>query len=164
MEINDKQAMWQEYELAKRRNVIRLLIRYGKHMLRKVEKIATAQGHTNFKKQYMAFLHNIGVNGTTAAELAKVTWVTKQAMSKALKEMEKEGYIRLEPHQRDKRALSIRLSEKGEELIELSRKMSKQMEAEMKEIVGVEAVEQLIETLAILMEHVEQNPEEEEIS
>lgn len=163
MELNGKQEMWQAYELAKRRNVIRLLIRYAKHMLRQVEKMATAHGHLNFKKQYMAFLHNIGSNGTTAAELAKVTWVTKQAMSKALKEMEKEGYIRLEPHQRDKRALSIRLTEKGEELIELSQKMAKQLQEEMKEIVGEDAVEQLIDTLAILMENAEQNQKEEEI-
>lgn len=149
--------MWELYEQEKQRNVIRLLVRYAKHIMRRTEKMTEAHGYKNFKLQYLGFLHNIGPNGTTPSELAKMIWVTKQAMSKTLKEMERDGYILLEPHERDGRALSIRLSKKGEELIELSRVMSEQITSEMKAIAGDGAIEQLIDTLQILLGKAEED-------
>ena len=159
MDQDYKQTMWEKYEEAKQRNVIRLLIRYAKLIMLETEKMADASGHHNFKRQYMAFLHNIGPVGTTPTELAKMVWVTKQAMSKTLKEMERGGYIVLEPHHQDGRALTIRLSERGEELIELSRKMSEEITQEMKQIAGEEAIEQLIGTLQVLLEDAERKME-----
>src|SRR5690348_4370446 len=70
-------------------------------------------GYDDFKMGYMPLLMNIHPEGITNNELAKTAKVTKQAMSKVVKELVEAGYITTEIHGRDKRSSIISLTTKG---------------------------------------------------
>ncbi|MBI1225690.1 MAG: MarR family transcriptional regulator [Bacteroidetes bacterium] len=145
------------YSQMKRRNVYRLVIRYGKYMAARAETIAHERGFLDFKIQYMGFLANIDSKGTTSSELARCIHVTKQATSKMVKEIEKLGYIEFRPHENDGRANVIHLTNKGEELLKLGITISEILKNDMVEIVGEDNVEHLIDTLQKLNAHVDDN-------
>ena len=61
-------------------------------------------GYDDFKMSYMPLLMNIHPEGITNNELAKKANVTKQAMSKVVKELVQSGYIKTETDGSDKRS------------------------------------------------------------
>jgi DNA-binding MarR family transcriptional regulator len=135
----------------RQRNVARLVIRYSKYMIARVEQLAAGHGHPDFKHHYMGLLANIGPEGSTSGELARCIWVTKQAMSKMLKEVEAQGFIAHHPHEHDGRANMVHLTEKGRLLLAASLKVSAQLKAEMIAVAGEENIEHLIDTLSTLL-------------
>lgn len=155
MKTKLSKEFFEMYAQMKRRNVFRVIIRYGKYMAAQAETIAREQGFTDFKIQYMGFLSNIDPNGSTASEIARCIHVTKQAMSKMVKEIERVGYIEFHPHENDGRAMVIHLTSKGEDLLKLGITISERLKAEMVELVGEADVEHLIDTLQRLNEQVD---------
>lgn len=137
------------------RSVTRLIIRYSKMMIARFEKMAAERGYPDFKPHYIGVLSNIGPDGTTSVEISRCIWITKQAVSKLVKEMEAIGYITYKPHHSDGRANMIHLTEKGKDLMLFSQQMSEELKAEMIGVVGEENVAHLIDTLSILMKDAE---------
>jgi DNA-binding MarR family transcriptional regulator len=78
-------------------------------------------GYENFRIAYMPVLVNIGVEGVGNKELAHRVRVTKQAMSKVLKEILDLGYITSKVSKEDKRNSIISLTDKGKKLVILCR-------------------------------------------
>lgn len=155
MEREVSSEFFEMYRQMRRRNVFRVIIRYGKYLAARSEQIAAEKGFGYFKFRYMGFLSNIEPTGTTASELARCIHVTKQAMSKMVKEIEKEGFIVFKPHENDGRASVIHLTAKGEELLRLGVSISEQLKKEMVDIAGEADIEHLIDTLQKLNEQVE---------
>lgn len=155
MELKNKMEIVALHEQMKHRNIVRLLMRYGKFMIAKVERISKENGFEDFKPHYMAFIGNIGIDGTTPSDLARCIWVSKQAMSKTLKEMEAKGYISIEPNLKDRRATILRLGDRGVHLLELSSTISEQIKEEIWNLIGEESMEQLTQTLQVLMANAE---------
>jgi DNA-binding MarR family transcriptional regulator len=139
----------------RQRNVARAVIRYGKYMIARMEQLAAEDGYQEFKPHYIGILANIGPEGTTSGELARCIWVSKQAMSKMLKEVETQGFISSNPHEHDGRANIVRLTEKGRQLMTISLKINAQLKDEMTAIVGEEDVEHLINTMNKLLQDAE---------
>ena len=57
-----------------------------------IERLAR-KGYKDFKMTYMPVIMNIDLNGTNNNDLAQRAQVTKQAMSKVVKELQNSGYI-----------------------------------------------------------------------
>ncbi len=74
-------------------------------------------GYPNFKMQYMPFLMNIGVGGNTNKEIAVKGRVSKQAMSKVVKELEALQLIKISTSTTDKRSVLIQLTHKGKKMV-----------------------------------------------
>ncbi|KAA2241430.1 MarR family transcriptional regulator [Chitinophaga agrisoli] len=99
----------------------RLLIRMVNFMKkdmdgRLMEKLQQ-KGYTDFKMGDMVLIANIAPEGIINNELAKKALITKQAMSKVVKNLEAAGYIVTRKHETDNRAMVIFLSDKGKELV-----------------------------------------------
>lgn len=75
------------------------------------------EGFEDFKMAYMPVLMNISLQGTNNTELASHARVTKQAMSKVAKELQKLGYIKSKVDPRDKRSATIMLTDRGKRLV-----------------------------------------------
>ena len=75
------------------------------------------RGYSNFKIGDMVLIANIAPEGIINNELAKKALITKQAMSKVVKNLEAAGYILTRKHETDNRATMIFLSDKGKELV-----------------------------------------------
>ena len=73
----------------------------------------TAEVNPAMKIGYMPFLMHIGINGITTTELAQSLLVSKQAMSKMLKELLEQQFIELRPNPKDARSQLIYLSDFG---------------------------------------------------
>jgi len=76
------------------------------------------KGYKGFKMAYMPVIMNIDAAGTSNNELALRAKVTKQAMSKVIKELQKSGYISSKTDPNDKRSTIFKLTSKGQSLID----------------------------------------------
>jgi DNA-binding MarR family transcriptional regulator len=74
-------------------------------------------GYDYFKMSYMPFIMNISEQGSTNNEIAIKAKVTKQAMSKVVKELLAFDLIKIQKHETDARAALIFLTQNGKDLI-----------------------------------------------
>ncbi len=74
-------------------------------------------GYSDFKMVYMPVLMNISTQGINNNDLACHARVTKQAMSKVAKELQKRGYIRSKSDPHDKRCTIFMLTDRGKRLV-----------------------------------------------
>ena len=107
----------QEY-IAQRRNLlIRAVNLLKKEMDNRLTESLQQKGYADFKMGDMVLIANIAPEGIINNELAKKAHITKQAMSKVVKNLEASGYIVTRKHENDNRATVIFLSDKGKELV-----------------------------------------------
>jgi len=113
-------------------------------------------GYDDFKMGYMPLLMNIHPEGITNNELAKTAKVTKQAMSKVVKELVESGYITTEIHGRDKRSSIISLTTKGKRLVLSARRKVFDLEKEYEALIGKTKFTELKNTLTRIMDYHDQ--------
>jgi DNA-binding MarR family transcriptional regulator len=77
--------------------------------------VKPAWGH--MKLSYWPVICNISVDGSTAAEISRKSMITKQNISRTLKELEEHGMIYSQINKNDKRSEVILLTEAGKKLI-----------------------------------------------
>ncbi|WP_341842960.1 MarR family winged helix-turn-helix transcriptional regulator [Chitinophaga caseinilytica] len=97
--------------------LIRLLSIVKKDFDARLTEHLQQNGYADFKIGDMVLMANISTEGTINNELAKKARITKQAMSKVVKNLEAIGYIITRKHETDNRATVIFLSEKGKQLM-----------------------------------------------
>lgn len=104
--------------IAQRRNLlIRVVSLMKKDMDNRLTESLQQKGYADFKLGDMVLIANIAPEGIINNELAKKAHITKQAMSKVVKNLEAAGYIVTRKHENDNRATVIFLSDKGKELV-----------------------------------------------
>ncbi len=111
------------------------------------------QGYPYFRMSYMPFIMNISNSGSTNNEIAQRAKVTKQAMSKVVKELTSLGLIRVEKHPTDARATMIYLSEAGEKFVAQSKSCVYGLHDQYEEILGAEALNQMLESMHKIVQH-----------
>jgi DNA-binding MarR family transcriptional regulator len=105
------------------------------------------QGHADFKMVYMPVLMNITPEGINNNDLASHARVTKQAMSKVARQLQKLGYIKSKTDRRDKRSAIFMLTDRGKKLVIETRQCVQELTAEYKNLVGSPEFEQATEIL-----------------
>lgn len=111
------------------------------------------QGYPYFKMSYLPFIMNISTSGSTNNEIAQKAKVTKQAMSKVVKELTAHGLIRVEKHPTDARASMIFLTKEGEKFVSQSKFCVSGLQEEYKTIIGEEALNQMLESIHKIVQH-----------
>jgi len=111
------------------------------------------RGYPYFKMAYMPFIMNISNEGSTNNEIAQKAKVTKQAMSKVVKELTSLGLIRVEKHPTDARATMIYLSDAGEKFVAHSKRCVLGLHDQYEEILGAEALNQLLNSMQKIVQH-----------
>ncbi|MFN7824102.1 MAG: MarR family winged helix-turn-helix transcriptional regulator [Pseudobdellovibrionaceae bacterium] len=106
---------------------------------------------TDVTRADMNVLRNIDAQGTTVVEIAKMTGVTKQAISRQVDSLEQKGYIRKKVNPEDKRSSPIGLTKKGEEFVMLAIQIIQGIESSYKRRLGQEAYQDLKKSLAKLL-------------
>jgi DNA-binding MarR family transcriptional regulator len=113
-------------------------------------------GYTNFKIAYMPVLVNIKIEGIGNKELAIRVRVTKQAMSKVLKELLDLGYITSKVSKEDKRNSIISLTDKGKKLVILCRQSIIELMEEYRTVFGRNEFDSVLSMLHKIMEYNDQ--------
>ena len=107
----------------------------------------TARGHPDARPIHGFALQAIGPEGTTVSELGRRLGVSKQAAAKTVANLELLGYVVRGQHATDARAVQLRRSARGEELLSLSAEIFARLRAGWARELGVERVRTLEDDL-----------------
>ncbi len=120
----------------------------------RIMEVLRRMGHENdgtkghpVKMAYMPFIMIIGPDGATNNEIAQHANVSKQAMSKVMKELQELGFIIVKPHEGDKRSSQIYLSDKGKEFVLQARICMNELMEEYRQAIGQERYETMIDVM-----------------
>jgi len=113
------------------------------------------KGYKGFKMTYMPVIMNIDPSGTSNNDLALRAKVTKQAMSKVIKELQKSGYISSKTDPNDKRSTIFKLTPRGEGLIEGAKESVSDLMDEYRKLIGKKNYDILLMQLVNIVEHMD---------
>ncbi len=126
------------------------------HLKRSFDEWALAhlskEGYPEVKMGYMPFLMNIDIEGTTNNALAQKLRVSKQAMSKTLKELETLNLIAANPNPNDARSSIIVLTNYGMQMVIHTRKQLDSLTKEYIKVIGKKKYNNMIESLITIID------------
>jgi DNA-binding MarR family transcriptional regulator len=105
------------------------------------------RGHPGARPIHGFALQAIGPDGATVSELGRRLGVSKQAAAKTAAGLERLGYVVREQHLTDARAVQLRRSPRGNELLSLSAEVFARLRAEWARELGSERISELEDDL-----------------
>ncbi|HEU4552361.1 MAG TPA: MarR family transcriptional regulator [Chitinophaga sp.] len=136
------------------RMLLRMMNLIKKDMENRLMEQLQQRGYVDFKMGDMVLLANIAPEGIINNELAKKALITKQAMSKVVKNLEAAGYIETRKHESDNRAIMIFLSNKGKQLLIAATESVQEVEQYYAQLTGQQDSDHLKELLMKLVHKV----------
>ncbi|GAA3943003.1 MarR family transcriptional regulator [Chitinophaga oryziterrae] len=141
----------EQYLAQRQRSLIRLLGLLKKDMDFKITEKLQQKGYNNFKLGDLVLIVNIQPEGIINNELAKRARITKQAMSKVVKNLEAGGYILTRKHENDNRSAVIFLTDNGKRLLISAAESFREIQDEYTDIIGQEDADSLKQILGRLV-------------
>jgi len=145
----DEQLQW--YMGQRQRSLPRLLGLLKKDMDARITDKLVQRGYANFKLGDLVLIVNIQPEGTINNELARRARITKQAMSKVVKNLEAGGYILTRKNTNDNRSSVIFLTDNGKRLLISAAEAFREIQDEYVDIIGQENTDTLKEILGKLV-------------
>jgi DNA-binding MarR family transcriptional regulator len=137
------------------RSLGRAIWRMKRHLDKVTEMWLHTRGFTDFKVGYLVFLGNLDKNGVSGSELARKAMVTKQAMSKMVKELEALGYVKIEQDANDGRAQIIYLSERGKAMFLELKNCMDDFNSKIHHSIGKKRTDEMLDTILDLLNYLE---------
>lgn len=123
---------------------------------RQTDKLAASKIATlvpgDFNITFMPYFMNIGLEGISNHDLVHKIMVTKQGVSKTVKELERLGLVYTGKSETDARSLMIYLTEEGKNLHEAVVKMADEATDNYIKLIGAKKYEQFIDTVIKISE------------
>lgn len=155
--MNDKLTELYQFKQEKDRHIGRLVSKTQRFVREIASDFLQAKGYTNFRVGHMVALIHTDLEGSNINNLAHLAGVTKQAMSKLVKELQDEGFVTIEKHPNDARTLIVKLSEKGVDTMLDWKECTQKIEMTFTDVIGQEKLEQLIDILSKITSYYETN-------
>lgn len=114
-------------------------------------------GYENFRVGHIVALVNIEVEGTSINSLAANAGMTKQGMSKLIKELQEQEFVMVEKDPSDARALIVKYTEKGLQAMNDWRNCTDYINQKFGEVLGENKLEILKDLLGELVHEYENN-------
>lgn len=124
------------------------------------------KGYDTFRLGHLISLIHIDVEGSTINELAALSGITKQAVSKIVKELADAGYVQTEKHPGDARSVLVTISDKGAHFMLDWQECTAAIDERFRAILGAERLDLLKDLLFELVDHYEtqlSRPEDNEM-
>lgn len=141
----------QQHLAQRQQSLIRMLGLLKKDMDCRIMQKLQQKGYNNFKLGDLVLIVNIDPQGIINNELARKARITKQAMSKVVKNLEAGGFIHTSKHANDARAAIISLTDEGKKLIICAAESFQEIQEEYTHIVGEENADALSQILRKLV-------------
>lgn len=103
-------------------NMIRILRHSVRLITNQINKTLVKNGHQNLSARHLNVFENLEVSDNNIISLANRAGISKQAMSKLVKEIALEGYVNVVTDKRDNRVQLVQLTEKGADFLLLLQK------------------------------------------
>lgn len=99
------------------RNLVRLIRLVERHTSTRIGKMLEQQGYAPLTARHLQVFENIDpIDGSNVVQLAQGATISKQAMSKLVKDAEAGGCVDVMPNPADSRFIVVKLTPKGENL------------------------------------------------
>lgn len=118
--VKSKLSIKEEIDLYKKfnqTNILRIVRQITRYMNNEISNRLLEKGHTGLSARHLSVFENLDFEGTNIVTLAGRAGMTKQAMSKLVKEVAAEKYIYVKTDQRDSRVLIVLFTERGIEFL-----------------------------------------------
>ena len=109
-------------------------------------------GHSAVRPAHSAIFRGIHVDGSRMVDLAARAGITKQSIAYLVADLEKSGYLTVGPDPHDRRARLVMLSDKGLEVHHLLPTISRAVETEAAQELGLADLEDTKDLLRRLLE------------
>lgn len=114
----------------------------------------------DFNLTFLPYFMSIGMEGVSNHDLVHKIKLTKQGVSKTVKELERLGLAYTGKSETDARSIMIHLTDEGKELFTSIKKMANDSTDEYVKLVGAKKYEQFIDTLIQLTDYHEKLDQE----
>lgn len=111
-----------------------------------------AKGFRRFRASHMNLLRHIDLAGTRITEIAQRSRLSKQAVGQLLVACEAQKLVKTVPDRSDRRAKIVTFTKLGRAVIDVERDVMEGIEAELRAVLGVEALAELRRSLTLLSE------------
>ncbi len=98
------------------RNLVRLIRLVERHTATNIGKLLEQNGYAPLTARHLQVFESLDPNGSSIVQMAQKAAISKQAMSKLVKDVAAEGFIEALPDERDSRFIVVKLTPKGEVL------------------------------------------------
>ncbi len=122
-----------------------------------VIKELSSHGYDDFTLSHLPLIMNIKPEGTNNNELASIAKISKQAMSKVVKDLLEKEYIETNIDDNDKRSTIIALTDKGKRFVIKARYCVRDLMEVYKNLLGKKEYEQMINSLTKIMDYNEKH-------
>ncbi len=113
------------------------------------------KGYDTFRLGHLISLIHIDVDGSTINELAAMAGITKQAVSKIVRELQDAGYVQTEKHPGDARSVVVTISDKGAQFMLDWKECTVVIDERFRAILGAERLDLLKDLLFELVDYYE---------
>lgn len=110
-----------------------------------------AAGFLDLRPMHRPAMRHPPIDGLRPSQLAARTNLSKQAANDLLRELEKMGYLRLEPDPSDGRARIIRLTERGWRFQHVSAELARSVGVRWAKTIGQDRFDAFAETLRTII-------------
>ena len=145
----------QKFKDDKNRLLGRLLNRSYRYMSEVAVDFLKGKGYQDVRVGHIIALVHIDFEGISLNHLAINAGITKQGMSKIVKELVDAGYVVTEKSLTDARSFNVLLTNKGYDALSMWKECTQHVDKEFTKIVGSERLEQLKDILSVLVNHYE---------
>jgi DNA-binding MarR family transcriptional regulator len=135
--------------------LLRLLFRTTDAMNRTMAERVRARGFADFQPSFTSLLVHIDTEGTRIGTIAARMDVSRQAASQRLQEIEARGYIERAPDPSDGRAVVVRHTEIGRQLLVTAVEVMLGIETEYAALIGAGRLRQLKRLLAQIAQEID---------
>lgn len=149
--MKKKQELFCQTIEASPENLGRLIGVSYRHMSDYINRIVKEHGYPSFSVQYMAVLKSLDVAGTTVNQLADKILITKQAVSKMVKDLEKNGYVVTRKNPNDSRSVLIFSTPQTKELLKFIKKQNQKFVGEVSATLGEKRMQAFISDFHTVM-------------
>ena len=99
------------------RNLVRVLRLLNRHVNFEINLQLEKKGHLDLRARHLSIFENLDFKGTNIVTLARRSGISKQAMSKSVKEVSALNYISVVADRKDARVLIVTFTAKGLDFI-----------------------------------------------
>ncbi|MFT4033078.1 MAG: helix-turn-helix domain-containing protein [Siphonobacter sp.] len=151
----------EEFKSHRNRIMGRLLSRAFRLVVDISSEHLVAAGYESYRLGHMILMVHIELDGSTINELAARVGITKQAVSKIVKELQEQGYVETEKHPDDARSVLVKITNKGARFTLEWKQCTKIIDEKFQTILGSERLEQLKDILVDLADYQENRGQSE---
>ena len=113
----DAMSVLENHQAFQKINLVRVLRQTVRAITHQISRELHQTGHQNLSARHLNVFENLETSGNNIVSLANRAGISKQAMSKLVKEVTAEGYISVATDKRDSRVQNVTLTEKGTDFL-----------------------------------------------